>query len=62
MYFQYLAVQAWKSEEEGYLERSGQLKMNPILTKEILELYQKSSDAESIKILPFYENLVTFVL
>ena len=57
--FQYLAVQAWKSADESYLEKTGQLEMNSVLTKENLNLYRKFSDEKSTKILPSQEELVS---
>ena len=48
--FQYLAVQAWKPKDETYLEKTGQLRMNPVLTKETLKLYRKFSDEKSSKL------------
>lgn len=37
--------------DESYLEKTGQLRMNPALTKETLRLYLRYSDDSSIKVL-----------
>ena len=41
------------------MEKTGQLEMNSVLTKENLNLYRKFSDEMSTKILPSQEELVS---
>lgn len=46
---QYLAVKAWKPFDESYLEKTGQLKKSPALTKETLQAYVEFSAEKSPK-------------